>query len=82
MRLLRVLIGMSCLAAGVALGALNPQPVDLDLGFGMFRPTLGLLLLATLMVGAVAGGLATMVSVVLPMRRRGRATTPNAPDAN
>lgn len=82
MRLIRVLIGMLCLAAGVAVGALNPQPVDLDLGMAVFRPTLGLLLLATLMLGAIAGGLATMASIVLPMRRRRRASTPNAPDAN
>ena len=82
MRLIRVLIGILCLAAGVAVGALNSQPVDLDLGLAVFQPTLGLLLLAILLLGAIIGGLATMASIVLPMRRRRQAPTSNAPDAN
>ena len=82
MRPIRILIGMLCLAAGVAVGALNPQVVELDLGLAVFHPTLGLALLATLLSGALAGGLATMASIVLPLRRRARAPTPNALDAN
>ena len=84
MRPLRILVAMLCLLAGVALGALNPHVVEVDLGLAVLRPTLGLALLATLLLGAVAGGLAIMVSVVLPIRRRRRAdaTRPHATDAN
>ncbi|WP_132999702.1 LapA family protein [Luteimonas arsenica] len=82
MRPLRVLIGMLCLVAGVAVGALNPQTVELDLGLVVLRPTLGVALLATLLFGAIAGGLAIMASVVLPLRRRRQALRPPATDAN
>ena len=82
MRLIRILAGLLCLAAGVAVGALNPQAVELDLGVAVLRPTLGLALLATLLLGALAGGLATMASFVLPARRRARAATPHTLDAN
>ena len=82
MRLVRILIAMLCLVAGVAIGALNAQAVELDLGVAVLRPTLGIALLATLLLGALAGGLATMASIVLPLRRHGRTLPPNAPDAN
>lgn len=70
MRLLRILVSMLCLAAGFAVGALNPDVVEIDLGVAVIRPTLGLALLATLLLGALAGGLAIMTSVVLPLRQR------------
>lgn len=84
MRPIRILIALLCLLSGVAIGALNPQVVDIDLGFAVLRPTLGVALLATLLAGAVAGGLATVVSVVLPVRQRRRdaAASPHATDAN
>ena len=82
MRILRILIGILCLAAGVAVGALNPQAIELDLGLAVFRPTLGVALLATLLLGAILGGLAIMVSVVLPLRRRRQAPAAHARDAN
>ena len=81
MRPLRIFTGMLCLAAGLAVGALNSQVVELDLGLVMLRPTLGVALLVTLLLGAVAGGLATVASVVLPPRRRRQAPPPNAKDA-
>ncbi|QDW65699.1 lipopolysaccharide assembly protein LapA domain-containing protein [Luteimonas granuli] len=84
MRPIRILVALLCLVAGVALGALNPQVVEVDLGLAVFRPTLGVALLATLLSGAIAGGLAIMVSVVLPLRHRRRtgADRSHATDAN
>ncbi len=84
MRPIRILVALLCLVAGVALGALNPQVVEIDLGLAVFRPTLGVALLATLLSGAIAGGLAIMVSVVLPLRQRRRADADrsHATDAN
>ena len=86
MRPIRILIAMLCLVAGVAVGALNPQVVEIDLGLAILRPTLGLALLASLLLGAIAGGLAIMASVLFPMRqrqrRRSEAARPRATDAN
>ncbi|MEN1929355.1 LapA family protein [Luteimonas sp. MJ250] len=84
MRPIRILIAMLCLVTGVAVGALNPQVVQVDFGLAVLRPTLGVALLATLLLGVIAGGLAIMVSVVLPLRQRRRreAAGPNATDAN
>ena len=36
MRLIRLLVALACLAIGVAIGALNAQPVSLDLGITIF----------------------------------------------
>ena len=84
MRPIRILVAMLCLLAGVMVGALNPQMVEVDLGLAMLRPTLGLALLACLLLGAIAGGLAIMVSVLLPLRQRRRldAARPRDTDAN
>ena len=84
MRPIRILIAMLCLVARVAVGALNPQVVEVDLGLAILRPTLGLALLASLLLGAIAGGLAIMASVLLPLRqrRRSEAARPRATDAN
>ncbi|MGY1457506.1 MULTISPECIES: lipopolysaccharide assembly protein LapA domain-containing protein [unclassified Luteimonas] len=84
MRPIRILIAMLCLVAGVAVGALNPQVVEVDLGLAILRPTLGLALLASLLLGAIAGGMAIMASVLLPLRqrRRSEAARPRATDAN
>ena len=69
-RLIRFLIALLFVAAGVAVGALNPQPVSIDLGFAVLRGTLGLALLATLLVGALLGGMMLAASVILSLRRK------------
>ncbi|HVI60222.1 MAG TPA: LapA family protein [Luteimonas sp.] len=89
MRLIRFLIALLCIAFGVVVGALNPQPVALDFGFATLRGTLGVSLLVALLVGAIAGGAMLAASVVLPLRqqlrreraRRGASTIPNDGDA-
>jgi len=70
MRLIRFLIALLCIAAGVVVGALNPQPVSLDFGFTTLQATLGVSLLVALLVGAIAGGLVLAASVVLPLRQQ------------
>lgn len=70
MRLIRFAIAALCIAAGAVIGALNPQPVSLDLGFVSIHATLGVSLLVALLCGAVAGGLMLAASVVLPLRRQ------------
>ncbi len=73
MHAFRLLIPLLAIAAGIAIGALNPQPVRLDLGIVVLHSTLGLLLLATLLIGVLAGGALLLVSTVLPLQRRLRA---------
>ena len=79
MRLIRLLIALLCLAVGLVVGALNHQPVVIDLGFNTLHATLGVSVLVALLLGALIGGLAVTASVVLPLRQRlrrvGTATT-------
>jgi uncharacterized integral membrane protein len=82
MRLIRLLIACLCLALGLVVGALNHQPVAIDLGFHTLDATLGVSLLVALLLGALIGGSAVTASVVLPLRRRLRRAanaTPIAP---
>jgi len=70
MILIRWLIALSCLAVGVIVGALNPQPVSIDLGMATLHSTLGVCVLFSLLVGVIVGGLALVASVVLPLQQR------------
>ena len=82
MRPFRILFALACLAAGVAVGALNPQVVAVDFGIATLRPTLGVALLATLLLGAILGGMAIVASVVLPLQQRLRRTRATPTDAS
>jgi lipopolysaccharide assembly protein A len=84
MRLIKSLIALCFVAMGVIFGALNRQPVHVDLWFRSFDGRLGLVLLTVLLLGALLGGLAVTAGVVWPMRRRlGRdQRTQSGPDAN
>jgi uncharacterized integral membrane protein len=70
MRPIRLLVAILFLAVGLALGALNPQPVVLDLGIASWHATLGVGMLAALLVGVIAGGVVVTASMVLPLRQR------------
>lgn len=70
MRLIRLLIALSCLAAGLVIGALNHQSVVIDLGLTTLHTTLGVSVLVALLLGALVGGLAVTVSIVLPLQQR------------
>ena len=69
MRLFRLLVAIAFLVAGIAVGALNPQPVSIDLGFTALRASLGVSLILALLAGVVAGGLVVVAAVVLPLRQ-------------
>jgi putative membrane protein len=79
MRLIRLLAAIACLATGLAVGALNPQSIALDLGFVTLRASLGVTVLAALLAGVVLGGLILAVSAVLPLRQRLRRATADRP---
>jgi len=84
MRLIRFLIALLFVAVGVVIGALNPQPVAVDLGFATLPATLGVALLVAVLVGVVLGGLMLSASVILPLRqalRRARSARTAAPSS-
>ncbi|GIX37951.1 MAG: hypothetical protein KatS3mg127_1190 [Silanimonas sp.] len=69
MPFLRLLLALACIAFGIAFVALNGGPVRLDLLWIEFELPLGLLLLSTLLLGALAGGLAMVLSGLLARLR-------------
>lgn len=77
MRVLRLLVACLFLAAGALLGALNPQPVSIDLGPVSLQAGLGASLLGAMLVGIAACGLLLSALVILPMRLRLRSLQGN-----
>ncbi len=67
---IRFVAAVACLLAGGVVGALNPQPIALDLGFATLHASLGLGVLVALLLGVLAGGLLVAVGVVAPLRQR------------
>ena len=65
-----MLVAVACILLGVLVGALNTQPVLLDLGVWTLRTTLGLSVLVALLLGVLLGGALLAVGVVAPLRRR------------
>jgi uncharacterized integral membrane protein len=83
MRLIRLLIALACLVAGIVVGALNTQAVHLDLGFAQLPTSLGVAVLVALLLGVIVGGLVLTASVVLPLRQQLRkAQAGRTPSAN
>lgn len=72
MRLIRLVVAIACILLGGLIGALNNQPVLLDLGVTSWRASLGVSLLLAMLLGVVAGGTILAVGVVAPLRRRVR----------
>ncbi|HQW59503.1 lipopolysaccharide assembly protein LapA domain-containing protein [Thermomonas sp.] len=70
MRLIRLIIAVTCILLGAIVGALNTQPVLLDIGFASVRASLGLSVLVALLLGVVVGGGILAIGVVAPLRRR------------
>ena len=70
MRLIKSLIALCFVILGIVFGALNRQPVRVDLWFDAVDGRLGLILLSVLLLGAFIGGLVVTASVVWPLRRR------------
>ena len=85
MRWIRFVVAIACLVAGAAVGALNRDPVSIDLGIAAVATNTGVALLGALLLGVLAGGLAISASVVLPLQRRltrlERQRPSTAPDA-
>ena len=70
------MLALAFLAFGVALGVLNDGATVVDLGVVRLQAGLGVILLCTLLAGVLLGGLAIVVSVVMPLRRAQRRASP------
>lgn len=70
MRLIRLIAAIACILLGAIVGALNTQPIALDLGMVTIRASLGLSVLVALLLGVLVGGGILAVAVVAPLRRR------------
>ncbi|MDI1253443.1 lipopolysaccharide assembly protein LapA domain-containing protein [Thermomonas sp.] len=70
MRLIRLIAAIACILLGAIIGALNTQPIALDLGMATIRASLGLSVLVALLLGVLVGGGILAIAVVAPLRRR------------
>ncbi|MEO5629831.1 MAG: lipopolysaccharide assembly protein LapA domain-containing protein [Thermomonas sp.] len=70
MRLIRLIAAIACILLGALVGALNTQPIALDLGMTTIRASLGLSVLVALLLGVMLGGGILAIAVVAPLRRR------------
>lgn len=71
------MFALAFLVSGVALGVLNDGATVVDLGVVRLQAGLGVILLCTLLAGVLLGGLAIVVSVVMPLRRAQRGASPS-----
>ena len=81
MRLIRLVAAIAFLLLGGVVGALNTQPVRLDLGLVQLDASLGVLVLVLLAVGMLLGAAVIALGGVLPLRRRLRTQTTGAAPA-
>jgi lipopolysaccharide assembly protein A len=72
MRYLFAAVCVLVLLAGLLFGALNPQPVGIDLYLYAFELRLGVALLAAVLLGALLGGLCAALALGLQRRRQRR----------
>lgn len=68
MRALKAIIALLFVLAGIVIGALNQQLVDIDLFFIHYQAHFGLALIVSLLLGALIGG--AMVSASLLFKQR------------
>jgi lipopolysaccharide assembly protein A len=72
MRYLFAALCVAVLFAGLLFGALNPEPVQVDLYLRAFELRLGAALLIAVLVGALVGGFCAALALSLQARRRRR----------
>lgn len=65
MRALKAIIALMFAMAGILIGALNQQTVEINLGFSHYQSRLGLLLLLCVLFGAVLGGALASLGLLL-----------------
>ncbi|UWX03451.1 hypothetical protein H1235_09640 [Pseudoxanthomonas sp. NC8] len=80
MTILRLLVLVAFLTAGLVVGSLNPQRILLDFGVVGIATTTGIAITASLLAGVLLGGGIVMATAVLPLQARlRRANRPATP---
>ncbi len=64
MRALKAIIALLFVLAGIVIGALNQQLVDIDLFFIHYQAHFGLALIVSLLIGALIGGALVSASLL------------------
>lgn len=67
MNVVRLLVLLAVLVAGLIIGALNSDKMVLSLGFTQIITTTGLAIIIALLSGAIIGGGLVLASVVIPL---------------
>jgi hypothetical protein len=70
MTILRLLVLVAFLAAGLVVGSLNPQRILLDFGVVEIATTSGIAIMVSLLAGVLLGGGIVMATTVLPLQAR------------
>ncbi|UNK57431.1 hypothetical protein MNQ95_15090 [Pseudoxanthomonas daejeonensis] len=70
MTILRLLVLVAFLAAGLVVGSLNPQRIALDFGIVEVVTTTGIAIMVSLLAGVLLGGGMVMATTVLPLHAR------------
>jgi lipopolysaccharide assembly protein A len=68
MPLLKTLLALAFIMTGIVFGALNRDPMRVDLFFTTIQSSIGLGVLLVLLLGCLMGGLVVLATVVWPMR--------------
>jgi uncharacterized membrane protein YciS (DUF1049 family) len=79
MKVVRLLILLAVLVAGLIVGALNSQDMTLNLGFTAIHSSTGLAITIALLTGAFIGGGLVLVGLVIPLYSRLRKAQKTAP---
>ncbi len=79
MNVVRLLILLAVLVAGLVIGALNSQDMTLNLGFTAIHSSTGLAITVALLAGAIVGAGLVMVGMVIPLYSRLRKAQKAAP---
>jgi uncharacterized membrane protein len=75
MAIVRLLVLVAFLAAGLVVGSLNPQRIVLDFGIAGIATTSGIAIMVSLLAGVLLGGGIVVATSVLPLRARLRRAT-------
>ena len=79
MNVVRLLILLAVLVAGLIIGALNSDKMVLSLGFTQITTTTGLAIIVALLSGAIIGGGIVLASLVIPLYAKLRKAQKAAP---
>jgi putative membrane protein len=67
MKVFRLLLMLAFLLVGLIVGALNSQPILIDLAFSSIATTSGVAIIVCLLAGVLIGGALVLAAVVVPL---------------